>query len=316
MSGLELNAFAAFLESRRLDRDEILFHEGEPGSEMFIVQSGLIGSYVVEQDGLKREVYDFVPGNLFGEMAIAEGSVRSATVWAKEDSVLLVLEAIDFYRLVWEHPALAVKLLGNMARNLAAWLDEAAGYLGDLARWGEDARRRSLVDELTGLFNRRFLEESMRQRIGRGVDSSRPCALVSIDIDKFRDINASHGPHAGDAVIGQAGAAIGRIVAEAGPDGSVCARLSGDEFSIFLPESDGAVALAVAESIRLGLCELFIEFRPGPATDPVKVNLTASLGVATAPRDTHSMEGLVEAADKALFRAKEGGRNKVVVSGT
>jgi diguanylate cyclase (GGDEF)-like protein len=311
MSGLELNAFAAFLEPRRLPEGEVLFKEGEPGSLIFIVRSGLVGAYVLERDGSHREVYEFPPGSLFGEMAIAEGTVRSATAYAKEDSFLFALDAIDFYRLVWEHPALAVKLLGNMARNLAAWLDEAAGYLGDLARWGEDARRRALVDETTGLFNRRFLEETMRSRFGRGIDSIRSCALVALDFDHFREINVTHGSKAGDAVIAQAGASIGHIVAASGHEGAVAARLSGDEFSIFIPEAGPAEAKALAERIRGALEELFIEFRAGAAAEPSQVCLTTSIGCASAPENAASADELVRAADEALYRAKQGGRNRV-----
>ena len=283
MTGLELHAFAAFLEPRQLAKDEVLFSEGEAGSEMYILRSGRIGTYVVEPDGSKREVYEFAAGHLFGEMAIAEGSVRSATAWAKEDSLLLALGAVDFYRLVWEHPGLGVKLLGNMARHLASWLDEAAGYLGDLARWGEDARRRALVDEATGLFNRSFLEESMRARIGRGIDGKRPCSLVALDIDRFRAINEAHGPKAGDAVIAQTGACIGRVVDDARIEGAVVARLAGDEFSIFIPDGGLPEAKALGERIRVALEELFMEFRTGGSAEPCRVSVTTSVGCASAP---------------------------------
>lgn len=316
MSGLELAAFGAFLEQRKLPKGEILFNEGDAGSAMFILRTGLVGSYVIDQDGSRREVYDFVQGQLFGEMAIAEGSVRSATAWAKEDSTLFVLDAIDFYRLVWEHPGLAVKLLGNMARHLALWLDEAAGYLGDLARWGEEARRRAILDETTGLFNRRFLEEALVSRIGRKSGGEvRPCSLVALDLDRFRDINATHGTRAGDAVIAQTGALIAHLVAECGDERIVAARLAGDEFSVFLPDADKEGARLLAERIRAGLEELFIEFRAGSGAEPSRVRVTASLGYAAIPEDATSAESLIEAADRALFLAKQNGRNRVICQG-
>ncbi|MBL8967941.1 MAG: cyclic nucleotide-binding domain-containing protein, partial [Spirochaetaceae bacterium] len=130
MSGLEVAAVAAFLESRRFAAGETVFREGETGSELYIVRSGRIGSYVTLPDGSRREVYDFGPGLLFGEMAIIESEPRSATCYAREASELLVLEGLDFYRLVWEHPVIGVKLLASIARVMVAWLDEASSFLG------------------------------------------------------------------------------------------------------------------------------------------------------------------------------------------
>jgi CRP-like cAMP-binding protein len=211
MSGLELNALSAFLEARRIPAGQIVFREGETGQELFIVRSGRIGSYVAQSDGTKREIYEHLPGSLFGEMAVIEGEPRSATCYAKEDAELFVLDAIDFYRLVWEHPIIGVKLLSSMARVMVSWLDEASGFLGGLVRWGQTARRRAIADDLSGLFNRRFLEETVRLRFSRGSSGSRRCALIMLDIDRFRGINATYGPQAGDAVISSAATIFGSV---------------------------------------------------------------------------------------------------------
>ena len=79
MSGLELNVFAAFLEPLLLAEGETLFHEGEGGTAMYFVRTGTMAAWVREDDSTRREVYEFLCGSHFGEMAIAEGSVRSAT---------------------------------------------------------------------------------------------------------------------------------------------------------------------------------------------------------------------------------------------
>jgi len=311
MSGLELNTLAAFLEPLRLAPSEILFREGEGGSAMYFVRTGSMGAWVMEDEMTRREVYEFLPGSHLGEMAIAEGSVRSATAYAKTEVSLLALDALDFHRLVWEHPGLAVKLLGNMARNLAAWLDEAADYLGDLARWGENARRKAVVDESTGLFNRRFLEEAIRAREGRGIDARRPCALVAFDLDRFHDVNENLGNPAGDAVIAQIGALVQSMASTAGFEGIVPARLSGDEFSILLPDATKEEATAFAEGLRLAIEELFIEFRAGPGAVTKRLSITASFGIAEAPRDAYDGQSLVACADGALAQAKAEGRNCV-----
>jgi diguanylate cyclase (GGDEF)-like protein len=311
MSGLEVSALSAFLEQRNLSADEILFHEGEPGAEMYILRSGVMATYVTEADSSRREVYEFAPGQLFGEMAIAENSVRSATAYAKTDACLLVLEALDFHRLVWEHPGLAVKLLANMAANLASWLDEAASYLGDLARWGESARRKAVLDETTGLFNRRFLGETLRSRFSRRVDLERCCALLSLDLDHFHRVNESYGPRAGDAVIAQVGARLSGLVAESWGEGTVAARLSGDEFSIFMPDASAGECARFAGELREAIEQLHLEFRLPGRAEPDRLSITVSIGYATAPHDAIDAASLVEAADRALMAAKEGGRNRV-----
>jgi diguanylate cyclase (GGDEF)-like protein len=307
MSGLEVNAVSAFLEPRRFTAGNTVFHEGESGKELFIVHYGRIGSYVTQADGTRRDVYEFTPGILFGEMAIIENEPRSATCYAKEDSELLVLDGLDFYRLVWEHPVIGVKLLSSMARVMTAWLDEASGFLGGLVRWGETARRRAITDELSGLFNRRFLEETMSTRFARGAGSSHRCALLMLDIDFFRDINSAFGPAGGDAAIAAVACAFSPLMRE----GEVCARLSGDEFAVFLPNEGLDRALELAEDMRRAVEGLRMALA-GPTNDRPTAAVTVSVGVAASPEHASSASELVAAADKALYRAKEGGRNRVV----
>ncbi len=307
MSGLEVDAVASFLQLRSFKKGSVVFKEGDSGKELYIVRSGLVASYVTQSDGTKREIYEFVPGVLFGEMAIIENEPRSATCWAKLDTELLVMDGIDFFRLVWDYPVIGVKLLSAMARVMVAWLDEASGFLGGLVRWGETARRRAVTDDLTGLFNRRFLEETMRTRFARGAGTSKLCSLLMLDIDRFREINAAYGAKAGDAVITTVAAAFARILGE----DVVGSRLSGDEFAVFLPNAGIERAVALGEEMRVAAQNLFLEFRSGPGATPAPVTVTVSIGAAASPDHASNPEELFAAADKALYRAKEGGRNRV-----
>ena len=307
MSGLEVTAVSAFLEPRRFSKGSVVFREGESGKELFIVHYGRVGSYVTQSDGTRRDVYEFEPGVLFGEMAIIEDEPRSATCYAKEDSELLVLDGIDFYRLVWEHPVVGFKLLSSMARVMTSWLDEASGFLGGLVRWGETARRRAVTDELSGLFNRRFLEETMATRFARGAGSSRLCSLLMLDIDRFREVNAAYGAQGGDAAIAAAATAFSALLRE----GEICARLSGDEFAAFVPNGGMERALELGEAMRAAAEELYLEFRRGPGSVPERASITVSVGAAASPEHASCPEELVAAADKALYKAKECGRNRV-----
>ncbi len=306
MSGLEVNAVSAFLEPRRFLKGDIVFREGETGKELFIVRSGRISSFVTLADGSRRDIYEFGPGMLFGEMAIIEDEPRTATCWAKEDSELLVMEGIDFYRLAWNYPMIGIKLLSSMASVMVSWLDEASSFLGSLVRWGADAQKRAVTDELSGLFNRRFLEESMEARFASG--SVRRCSLLMLDLDRFRDVNSAYGPKAGDAVI----AKVSKVIAVILREGEIGARLSGDEFAVFLPSAGIERALELAEDIRRAIESTVTEDAGPENTANERITVTVSIGAAAAPESASSAEELMGAADRALLAAKRAGRNRVV----
>ena len=310
MSGLELNAVSAFLEPRRYPRDSVIFKRGDPGTEMFIVRTGRVSSLALDRDGNERQLYEFGPGRFFGEMSIIENEPRSATCVTLDDTELLVLEGLDFYRLVWEYPMIGSKMLSSMARVMAGWLDEASGFLHDLVRWGETARRRAITDELSGLFNRRFIEEASRSRFARSSSEPPLCSALMLDLDRFHALNERFGSRAGDSVIARVGAAYGRLIR----DGDVAARLSGDEFAFFMPDAGPEEALVAAERVRAATASLVLQLSAGPGKAADIIALSASIGVASSPFDATDPVALFAAADRALFKAKETGRNRVVSS--
>lgn len=307
MSGLELEAVAGYLEPRSYPAGAVIFHKGDPGTEMFIVKTGLVASLAVDSDGNERQLYQFGPGRFFGEMSIIENETRSATCVATVDTELFVLEGMDFFTLVWEYPMIGTKMLSSMSHVMAGWLDEASGFLHDLVRWGETARRRAVTDELSGLFNRRFIEETARTRFSRSTGEAPVCSALMLDLDRFHALNERFGTGAGDSIIKSVGAAYGRLLR----DGDVAARLSGDEFAFFMPDAGPEEAVKAAERIRAETESLFLQFRTGSSTVHETIHLSASIGVASSPRDATDAVALFEAADKALFRAKEAGRNRI-----
>lgn len=307
MSGLELGAIADFLDMKTFRRGDVIYREGDRGSDLFIVYTGIVGCFTTGNDGTRYEQEPFAPKAFFGEMSLVDGDERAETCYALEDVRLLVLSGLDFYRIVWDYSMLAVKLLKAMNLEMAKRLSRASWFLNDMVRWGEIARRRAVTDDLSGLFNRRFLEESVQTRFSRGISGSRKCSILLIDFDYFRDINLKYGALAGDAVISTAGATIQRVVSER----DIPARLSGDEFAILLPDSGREDAMRLAGSLQSEIASLFLEFRTGPDARPEKVILTISVGVATSPDNGKTGAELFDAADSALYRAKQEGRNRV-----
>jgi two-component system cell cycle response regulator len=157
-------------------------------------------------------------------------------------------------------------------------------------------------DALTGLYNRRELQRRLHDEAKRALRYDRPFALLMIDADHFKAINDKHGHVAGDEVLRELAAVLTHDVRPA----DVVARYGGEEFSIVLPETDAAGAVAIAERIRAVIAsQPFVSFA-GP-----ELRLTVSIGVAALPEDATSVTRLVEAADSALYAAKQAGRNRV-----
>jgi diguanylate cyclase (GGDEF)-like protein len=312
MSSLEYNAATAFMERRRICKGEIVFRQDELGEEMFILLEGSLSAYRRQSDGTRRKIFDIDLGHFFGEMSIIAGDPRSATIMANTDSDVMVIQRADFYRIIFEFPMLGIKILRSIINLQNQWFDQSSRHLGDLMRWGETARRRAITDALTGLYNRRFLEDSIKEHFGHDPSGLRKLSFLMLDLDKIHQINERHGTLAGDLVF-RAAAEI--LTAQTRP-GDICARLAGDEFSVLLPDTDEKYARLIAENIReaIGKEEVMVPEKPG-AIPRVPVRMHTSIGIAAAPLHAKNPETLVAAADAALRKAKELGRNRVEMAG-
>ncbi|MDR2210078.1 MAG: GGDEF domain-containing protein [Spirochaetaceae bacterium] len=312
MSELEFNAVTAFMERRRFSAGDTIFNEGDHGEDMFILLSGSLSAYRKQSDGTQRWMFDISPGAFLGEMSIIANEPRSATIKAKENSDLMVLQGIDFYRIVFEHPMVGIKMLNSIGEVQKGWLNQASRHLKDLVQWGETARRRAITDELTGLYNRNFLEESIKDRFKIGAVGARKMSLIMMDLDKVHEINDRYGPAGGDQVI----ISVANVLKTMGRPGDIAARLSGDEFALLLPDTAGEDAVTVAEKIREKVSNQPVQVAKSPGSqDTAILQVRTSMGVAVAPRHADNVRDLVFAADTALRRAKELGRNRVELAG-
>ena len=182
-------------------------------------------------------------------------------------------------------------------------LERSLRYALKLGETLEALRQLATRDQLTGLLNRREFERILREEKERSLRFNQPCAVILADLDHFKSVNDRHGHPAGDEVLRQVARRL---------EGSVrsvdrVTRIGGEEFAIVMPQADGAVAVDSANR----LCKL-IRAEPVPAGGDLLLPLTLSLGVAVFPADTAKGDDIVTAADKALYAAKSGGRNRVV----
>lgn len=164
-----------------------------------------------------------------------------------------------------------------------------------------DAERDARVDALTQLANRRGFLEQAEAAHSVAVRHQRPLAAVVLDIDHFKSINDRHGHAVGDEVLRN----VGQTLTHLTRSGDCVARWGGEEFIMLLPETDLETATQFAERIRCALEEMVVA-----ATDEVRVQITASFGVAQLKPD-QPLEKLIIAADDALYSVKQSGRNRV-----
>jgi diguanylate cyclase (GGDEF)-like protein len=160
------------------------------------------------------------------------------------------------------------------------------------------AELRAASDALTGLPNRRAADETLKRMAAHAGRQLSPLAAVLIDLDHFKQVNDIHGHEQGD----QALAAVGQILSSTLRVSDFAARYGGEEFLALLPDTDSSAARAVAEKVRLAIQRAEIS-QIG--------TLTASFGVAVLPTDAGESEQLIRKADRALYAAKAGGRNRV-----
>ncbi|APX94755.1 PAS domain S-box protein [Halomonas sp. 1513] len=165
--------------------------------------------------------------------------------------------------------------------------------------------RQALTDPLTGLGNRRALEDQAAMEIARAKRSGAPLSLVAIDLDHFKRINDTYGHDVGDLVL-QAFATLARQVLR---DGDVLCRMGGEEFAVLLPDTNREQALQVAERLREAVATTPVKIDQDATGDGV-LAYTTSLGVTLVSAGESSLKPAIKRADQGLYAAKEAGRNR------
>jgi diguanylate cyclase (GGDEF)-like protein len=266
------------------------FEEGE-----FLAET-LLARYAETMDSswVRERLVDLLPPAALGEAPLSEGMDEVLILFVRSKKVLQGIVALFT-------PERGSLPLDIGLRNLHFLQDQSSLAFENAARFAS-ARNLLYIDELTGLFNYRYLDLALDRELKRAERYGSSVALLFIDLDLFKGVNDTHGHLIGSRVLGEVGALLRKSVR----DVDLVIRYGGDEYTIILVETDAESAAHVAERIRST-----VERHGFMADEGYQIHLTACIGYACFPDDTKSKLELLEVADKAMYRGKFSGRNRV-----
>jgi diguanylate cyclase (GGDEF)-like protein len=190
-------------------------------------------------------------------------------------------------------------------RLLESYLSGAASALSNL-RLLDRMKQQANVDSLTGLYNRRFLEDYARKLFAIARRRAQPVGMIMLDLDHFKGFNDVYGHEIGDRILRH----FAKTVTASMRETNLAARYGGEEFIVILPDTSAKSCLLVAERIRKAVMTMVV---PSSAEKPLP-QLTVSIGVAAFPEHGQTLEEIIQASDKALYESKRNGRNRVTAA--
>lgn len=202
-------------------------------------------------------------------------------------------------------PAVAGDGLTDGKQRLAQVLADSIALVLANLKLRETLRHQSIRDPLTGLFNRRYMEETLDREMSRASRHQHPLGVIMLDVDHFKNFNDTFGHHGGDTLLAELGKFLRTHIRGA----DIACRYGGEEFALILPEASLDITYQRAEQIRQGVKDLRVQHRGQPLGA-----ISVSSGVAMFPEHGATSEAVLRLADAALYRAKREGRDRSVIA--
>jgi diguanylate cyclase (GGDEF)-like protein/PAS domain S-box-containing protein len=232
--------------------------------------------------------------NAIGERMLNGNAITFETYHRRKDGVTFPVEVT----------AQTITLDRSYSMGIARDITERKLVEAEVQKLHEQLREQAVHDPLTGLYNRRYLDEAIGRELIRSARNKQPIGIVMCDLDHFKAINDTYGHLVGDEVLRM----FADLLRKYSRGSDIVCRFGGEEFLLFLPDMPPDVAYQRAEQLRTALAVKQI------TSGTTVIQVTASFGVATFPENGKTQDALIHAADVAMYQAKEAGRNRVVVS--
>jgi diguanylate cyclase (GGDEF)-like protein len=302
LQGVSLASVEELLEGcdvRYLSPGEVLISLGQENRVMFMILSGRL---TVHLDGPQSDpVAKLEAGQTVGELSVMEGVPASAYVIAAEPSRLLVLDEQRFWNLVHASHDFTINLMTLLAQRLRANNSTVSQNI----RLQREYKRNAMIDGLTGLYNRRWIDEALPRFVTRYGRSDQSLCILIVDIDHFKKFNDTFGHPVGDQVL----VTVGQTMRANLRPTDLVARYGGEEFIVILPDTDRAAGHVVADRVRTAVSEVKLVVDGAPPLPTITISLGGSCLTRGQP-----MADLLATADRALYDAKHAGRNRVQFS--
>lgn len=282
---------------RALENGDVLLEAGQVNQTMFLVLSGELSVHLDAVDG--ESISTIAAGQTVGELSLIDDSPATAFVVARTKTRLLAVDQETFWRLAGTSHEFTINLLMLFARRMRS----SATTIVENSRLKREFEAEARVDGLTGLHNRRYLDENLERLVQRSARNDQPLSLVMFDVDHFKRFNDEYGHDAGDEVL----IALASVVLNNLRPTDLAARYGGEEFVVVLPEAELEGAAKSAERLREQVAQARIQTADGTELPQI----TVSLGVAQL-QEGEEAAGLLKRADTCLYQAKDQGRNRVV----
>lgn len=283
-------------ERRDVDAGHVVLSPNDKNENVFLVLSGQLQVRVGALDAPIIATMDV--GACVGEMSIIEGRDPSAYVVAVEPSHLLVIHQTILWKMVDASHAFSKNLLVVLSERVRSHNYFIAESVRDSRKFEQHAS----TDALTGLGNRHAMEKLFPAEVLRCQQNEQPVSLIMIDVDGFKVFNDQFGHISGDRVL----SAVAKVLLDKFRPRDLLVRYGGDEFAVLLPGVNETEALAIADRVRKTVSSSTDSNNDSLIQIPVRI----SMGVAQLGSQG-TFEGLLRAADEALYRAKNAGRDLV-----
>ena len=275
---------------------DILLRPEFGNDAMYLLLSGQVSVYLESLES--APLLELGPGECIGELSVFDGRNPSAYVKAEQPCEVLVIDSQQLWRLIDSSHSVSRNLLRFLSSRLRSGNDIVA--VTQTKQKEQEFAANS--DALTGLHNRRWLDDILIRLKGHELGDLAPLAVLMLDVDHFKRYNDNYGHKSGDLVLQM----VAHTMRKSLRPSDMVARYGGEEFIVLLPHTPANRAEMVAERLRAAVERLDI------SADQAEELPSVTISVGVAPlKEGESIDHAIEAADKFLYRAKENGRNRV-----